>query len=189
MKTILTEPKDIRSAIDQFKNKIIKSAISEKRTEKNFQEGASISGVEYCIPCHTDTLYVMIPDKERNEKVLLFFAVNPSTTNLSSDVEINLPLGLNRSVSGCVVKDGKNFLICNRGRFTSFKSTTPAKITLDYFKDSIITVEDFDQQFEVIYIANISSPKVIEEIIAFVKKVKHLKFKVKLDSQNKVKPY
>jgi len=131
----------------------------------------------------------MIPDKERNEQVLLLFTVNPSTTNLSPDVEINLPLGLNRSASCCFVKDGKNLLICSRGRFTSFKSSIPPKITLDYFKDSIIAVEDFDQHFEVIYIANLSSTKLIEEIIAFVKKAKHLKFKVKLESQNKVKPY
>ena len=115
--------------------------------------------------------------------------MNPSTTNLSSDVEINLPLGLDRTVSGCFVKNGKNLLICNRGRFTSFKSSIPPKIKLDYFKDSIISVDDFDQQSEVIYIANLCSPKRIEEIIAFVKKVKHLKFKVKLDYQNKVKPY
>jgi hypothetical protein len=189
MKTILTEPKDIRNAIDQFKDQIIKFATSQKKTEKNFQEGASIIGVEYCIPCHADTLYVMIPDKERNEKVPLSFTVNPSIASLASDVEINLPIGLNRSVSGCFVKDGKNLLICTRGRLTSFKSSIPTKITLNYFKDSIIAVEDFDQQFEVIYIANLNSPKVIEEIIAFVKKVKHLKFKVKLDSQNKAKPY
>jgi hypothetical protein len=131
----------------------------------------------------------MIPDKERNERVLLLFTVNPSTTNLSSDVEINLPLGLDRTVSGCFVKNGKNLLICNRGRFTSFKSSIPPKIKLDYFKDSIISVDDFDQQSEVIYIANLCSPELIEEITAFVKKVKHLKFKVKLDYQNKVKPY
>jgi hypothetical protein len=189
MKTTLTEPKDIRNAINQFKDQIIKSATSQKKTEKNFHEGTSIVGIEYSIPCHTDTLYVMIPDKERNERVLLFFTVNPSTTNLSPDVEINLPLGLDRTVSGCLVKDGKNLLVCNRGRFTSFKSVIPMKITMEYFKDSIIAVNDFDKQSEVIFIANLSSPRLLEEIIALVKKVKHLKFKVKLDSQNKAKPY
>ena len=189
MKTILTELRDIRSAVNQFKDRIIKSATSEKKTEKNFSGGASTIGIEYSIPCQKDTLYVMIPDKERNEKVPLLFTVNPSITSLSSDVEINLSLGLDRSVSGCFVKDGKNLLICNRGRFTSFKSTISRKITLKYFKDSIITVDDFNEQSEVIYIANLSSPTVIGEIIAFVKKVKRLKFIIKLDSQNKVKPY
>ena len=189
MKTILTEPKDTRSAVNQLKDRIIQFSTSQKKTEKNFHKGASIIGIEYSIPCHKDTLYMMIPDKERNERVSLLFTVNPSITSLTSDVEIDLSLGLDRSVSGCFVKDGKNLLICNRGRFTSFKSTISMKITLDYFKDSIIAVKDFDQQSEVIYIANLSSPKLIEEIIAFVKKVKRLKFIIKLDSQNKVKPY
>ncbi|MEI6887642.1 MAG: hypothetical protein ACOYM0_05740 [Bacteroidales bacterium] len=189
MKTILTEPKDIRNAVNQFKDQIIKSATSQNKSKKNFHVGTSVLGIEYAIICHTDNLHVMIPDKERDERALLLFTLNPSTTNLSSDVEITLPLALNRSISGCFVKDGKNLLVCNRGRFTSFKSVIPSKITLDYFKDSIIAVNDFDRQSEVICIANLCSPNLFEEIIAFVKKVKHLKFKVKLDSQNKAKPY
>jgi len=189
MKTILTEPKDIRSAVNQLKDQIIKSATSQKKTEKNFHEGTSIIGIEYSIPCHKDTLYVMIPDKERNERVLLLFTVNSIITSLTSDMEINLPLGLDRTVSGCFIKDGKNLLICNRGRFTSFKSATPMKITLDYFKDSVISVNDNDKQTEVIFIVKLSAPKLLEEIIAFVKKVKQLKFKIRLDSQNKAKPY
>lgn len=189
MKTILTEPQDIRSAVNQFKDQIIKSSTSNKKTQKNFSEGASTIGIEYSIPCQQDILYVMIPDKEWKERVRLLFTLNPRTTNFTSDVEINLPLGLDRSISGCFVKDGDDMLICNRGRFTSFKSTISMKITLKYFKDSVIAVDDFDKQSEVIYIANLSSLTLIEEIIAFVKKVKQLKFKIKLDFQNKGMPY
>ena len=121
----------------------------------------------------------MIPDNDWGGRIPLLFTLNPKTSSFTSDVEINMPLGLNRSVGGCFVKDNGALLICNRGRFTSFKSSIPKQTSLEFFKDSIIAVEDYDKSSEMIFIANLQSKDLVEQIASFVNQVKCLKGGIK----------
>jgi hypothetical protein len=130
----------------------------------------------------------MIPD-DWGERIPLLFTLNPKLSNFTSDVEINIPLGLNRSVGGCFVKEGEEILICNRGKFTSFKSSIPYKVSLEFFKDSLISVDDAGKDANVIQISELNSSSLVDEIAIFIKELKKLKFKIKIDSQNKGLPY
>lgn len=189
MKNVITDPAKIEEAVSHIKSQVIKLAVKNKKTEKHFPGGLSTSGFEYKVPCSLGFLYVMLPDKYWNERIPLLFTLNPKSSNFTSDVEINMPLGLDRSVGGCFIEDGNDILICNRGRFTSFKSSIPINTSLTFFKDKVISVNDGGKDAEVIYIANLKSTECIDQIAAFVKKLKALKFRTKLDDQNNSLPY
>ena len=189
MKTILTESQSIRDAVNQLKNQIITLAVSNKRSGKNFPGGVSTKGNEYSIPCSLGSLFVMIPDNDWNERIPLFFTLNPKTSDFITDIEIYLPLCLDRSVGWCLVMDNTEILICNRGRFTSFKSAIPYKTSLTFFRDSVISVDDSGKDAGVISIANLKSPDCIEQIALFVKKIKVLKRRIKIEAQNKSLPF
>ncbi|HPT71564.1 MAG TPA: hypothetical protein PLE74_04725 [Candidatus Cloacimonadota bacterium] len=175
MKTVLIEPQDIRRAINEFKDQITKGAVSTKRKETHFPGGAHTVGTEYTLTCSLGKLFVMIPDRDWGERIPLLFTLNPKTSNFTSDAEINIPLGLNRRVGGCIVEEDSAKFICNRGRFTSFKSSIPKQASLEFFKNSIISVVDGDKDANLICIADLSSPNLVEEIASFVNELKVLK--------------
>jgi hypothetical protein len=184
MKTIIIDPQENRRVANLLKSQLERISVGKRERDVDFPGGSYSKCAEYLLPCSEGKLYAMIPG-DWGERIPLLFTLNPKIANFTSDVEINIPLGLNRSVGGCFVNDSEEILICNRGRFTSFKSSIPYKVSLEFFKEQLISVNDAGKDANVIYITNLSSPSLVDEISIFVKRLKKLKFRIKIDSQNK----
>jgi len=185
MDYILFEPDEIIETNRWFRSSVISNSIDNRRVTRHFAGGDSSAGFEYTLNCKNGKFMVMFPDKELwNERIPNLFSLNPKGSDYTSDVEINIPLGLDRSVGGCYVKSGDAILICNRGKFTSYKSSIQKEISLNHFKDSIIHVQDGDRESDVIMIANLTNPDFIDQLALFTKELKKLKFKIKVEIQN-----
>ena len=72
----------------------------------DFPGGSYSDCIEYAINCDEGLLYSMLPEADWKERVPFLFSLDPQVKNFTSDVEINLPLVLNRSVTGCLIRDG-----------------------------------------------------------------------------------
>lgn len=171
MKEIIIEPREVREAANQFRELIRKAAKSYIKKEMSFPGGGSSNGTEYTIEGTFGKLLVNIPDKPWNERLPHLFVLNPKTKIYTSDLEINVYLGLNRFVSGCYVKFDEEISICHRGRFTIYKSPISKRKAFEYFEKRVITIEDGEKISEVIEIAKLSSPNLINQLAQFVKEV------------------
>ena len=185
MDYILLEPDEIVETNRWFRNSVMSNSIESRKVTRHFAGGDSSGGIEYTLNCQYGKFMVMFPDKERwNERIPNLFSLNPKGSDYTSDVEINIPVGLNRSVGGCFVKNTDEILICNRGVFTSYKSSIRKEISLQHFKDSIIHVQDGDRESDIIMIANLTESDFIDQLALFTKELKKLKFKIKVEIQN-----
>ncbi|HPD57620.1 MAG TPA: hypothetical protein PKW17_10310 [Smithellaceae bacterium] len=180
MRSVLTKKNEITSAVHYFRQKI-RTAFSEaKKVEIGFPGGGQSSGVEYSAITSHGMITIMIPDKKMwNQRIPHLVNLNPSAKRHAPDVELNIPMKLDRNVSACYVQDGKDILICSRGKFTVFKSPILKPLVLDYFREWLIPVQDGDRETLMIPVAALSSPGLSEQIAEFVSQVKLLKEKYK----------
>ncbi|SDQ91625.1 hypothetical protein SAMN05216487_4633 [Pseudomonas sp. UC 17F4] len=95
---------------------------------------------------------------------------------LSPDAEINIPDGLNRSVSGLLVAAPQGeTLICHRGTFTAFRGRVPRQYAFEHFHDWLMEVDDDGRATDVIAVSSTNSPSIANDIAEFLFKVKRLK--------------
>lgn len=180
MKSILTDKKEITHAVELLRRKIRTAFPNAMQDKIGFPGGGTASGVRYSATTSLGTLTVMIPNKHFwNRRIPHLINLNPSQGIHAPDVELNIPLSLNRTVSACCVRDGKDILICSRGKFTVFKAAVPKDQSMRFFREWLISVVDGDRQAEVIPVAALSSPALADQIAAFVSQVKMLKEKYK----------
>jgi hypothetical protein len=179
MKELIYEPKEVQSAVNQFRRLIIAASETPEKKEMNFPGGGNSMGIEYKIDLKPDPLIINIPEKPWNGRYPHLFVLNPGKGNYTSDLEINIYLGLNRAVSGCFVKSEKDISICHRGRFTIFKRAISKSTALSHFENKVITIDDGGKTSEVIEIVNLSSPDMTTQLAKFVKEVINFKKKIK----------
>ena len=98
---------------------------------------------------------------------------------LSPDVEINVPLGLSRRVSGLFVADasGDKVFLCHRGKINRQGGGFTKQAALEHFSEQLISVDDAGQTADVIRVCSLSSPSMINELAEFVNEVATLKRK------------
>ena len=191
MKEILIEPQRIRDAINQFRNIITKSAIETKRAPRTFRGGGYTVGVEYTLESSLGKFLVLLPDEDRWSEGVVphLFNLKPKGNNYTTDVELNIPMGLDRSVGGCYIIDDKNLFIGNRGIFTVINSRVKKQVVMKCFEDLVVRVQDYDKESEIIEIASLSDDDCIEKLAKFTHRIKKLKFKIKIENQDKGMPF
>ncbi|MCP2141277.1 hypothetical protein [Pseudomonas poae] len=108
---------------------------------------------------------------------------------LFPDAEINIPDGLDRSVSGVLAVGGKGrIMICHRGAVTAFRGKVRTRITLDHFQAWLQEVDDDGRSAQVIAISSTDSSTIAEDIAEFVFEVKRLKDRLKAESRDDYVP-
>lgn len=175
MKFIVTNKKDIASSVAIFKKKI--SALSEtpEKREWTFPNGTKDIFLTYAITTNLGELSVAIPKRTESGQNH-YFALGDK---LTPAVEVNIPMGLNRKVSGAYVKHGKQILICHRGRFTAYRGPIRKEISFAYFEKWLVTVEDNDKQSSLITITSLESSSLANDIAEFVSAVSDMKAQIK----------
>jgi hypothetical protein len=174
MKTLITDPLEIRRAANQLRGQLEKLGAFIREREIKFPGGMYSDCVEHLLNCSQGKLYAMFTE-DWGERIPFLFSLNPRTKDFTSDVEINFPLGLDRRVNGCFVKEGDKISICHRGRFTKSTSSIPKIVALHYFKESLIPIDDAGKDAQVILISSLGSTNLTDEIVNFLINVKGLK--------------
>jgi len=175
---VLTEERGIRNAIGQFRANIKRSFSGPMRVTFTFP-GVSeqMAGNQYRQLTEHGELTITFPDEEvLNNRMLHFACLGQDRQGaFSPDVEINIPLGLDRRVTTCCVQGGESVLICSRGRVTAYMAAIKKSITLEFFHDWLIPVLDGRKSIEVIPITTVDSRSLAEDIGRYVRHVKMLK--------------
>jgi len=171
---ILTNVTEIKKSISMFRSLLAKAAEGRKLMEWTFPDGERGSFSTFTLGTTEGTLLVGIPDRWGNRVPHLFY-IKREGRALSPDVELNIPLGHDRSVSGAYLRNSKDIWLCHRGTFTSFRGRVPRQIAFQYFNKWLVEAYDENTLIQIIPIAALSSPTIVEDIAQFVQAVISLK--------------
>lgn len=179
MVQIIEQEQSIRGAIQQFRRLIKDSSFENEVLQWAFPNGEKADIETYKMNTHHGTLGVGIPEHQWNNRVPHLFTLSLEASAISPDVEINIPLTLDRSVSGVYVKNGKDIWLCSRGMFTAYRGKIKRELTFSYFDKWLLDVNDVDKRTSIIPIAALTSPDISNQIANFVLSVNDLKEKYK----------
>jgi len=182
MKSVITNRKELSSSVIVFQKRIASLADRMQSMEWAFPNGEKVRCATYSVSTDLGQLLVAVPNKWKGRQAHLF-ALNHDSGALAPDVEINIPDGLDRKVSGAYVKSGKNVLICHRGVFTAYRGRIPKEISLAYFEKWLVAVEDDDREARLISVASLESNSFANDIAEFVSAVAEMKEQFKSDNK------
>ena len=174
MPQVLVDTNKITSAIESFRKIIKEQFTGPLRSYRTFPQGERVYVEEYWADTKYGKLTIALPLEDWNTRVPHLITLG-SFDATAPDVELNIPLGLDRRVSGVYVKNNEDIWLCSRGKFTSYRSAIKKDLTLSHFAKWLITVQDVDRDTEVIPVGAISSPYIVNQISEFVQHVKKLK--------------
>lgn len=178
MKSVITDNKKLSSSVAAFQRRIASLAQQVRSTEWAFPGGGKAVCTTYTVATDLGELLVAVPEKWQGRQAHLF-ALNYGGGTLAPDVEINIPDGLNRRVSGVYVQSDKSVLICHRGGFTAFQGMIPKDVSFAYFNKWLVAVEDADKEAHLISVASLESKSLANDIAEFVSAVKEMKTQFK----------
>jgi hypothetical protein len=179
MRKILTKDTEIKKSISIFRSILAKTAIEKKKREWTFPNGERDTFETFSLNTTEGTLLVGIHDRWNN-RVPHLFCLEREGRALSPDVELNIPLGLDRSVSGAYLRDTKDVWLCTRGSFTSFRGKIKREVAFKHFDKWLVDVLDDGKAALVIPVASVSSPTMVEDLAQFVQAVISLKEDLKM---------
>lgn len=186
MAQVIEQEKRIRSAIQKFR-KIIKDASFENEVlQWAFPNGKKDDLDTYKLKTRHGTLGVGIPKGQWNTRVPHLFTLSLDASTISPDVEVNIPLMLDRKVSGVYVENGKDIWLCSRGMFTAYRGKIKRELSFSYFDKWLLDVNDADKTAPIIPIAALTSPNIANQIANFVISVNDLKERYKKSGNGEV---
>lgn len=174
MREILTKDTEIKKSISKFRSILANKATERKKREWTFPNGERDKFQTFSLLTTEGTLFVGIHDRWNN-RVPHLFCLEREGRALSPDVELNIPLGIDRSVSGVYLRDTKDVWLCTRGGFTSFRGKIKREVAFKHFEKWLVDVSDDGKYARVIPVASLSSPTMVEDIAQFVQAVISLK--------------
>ncbi|MBK8202613.1 MAG: hypothetical protein IPK68_09965 [Bdellovibrionales bacterium] len=179
---VIEKKKEILAALASFKSAIRKSCIKLGKRQMMFPGGGVADSVEAfgCTTKHGQ-LVVGFPDEDWGTRVPIFLNLNPPEKKYAPNVEINIPLEDNRSVSGCFVIDRARhtIVVASRGILTSNKSRISKDLVYAYFKDWLFESTDSDVDSQLISVGVVNSSRLTEDLAEYVAAVNRLKEKIK----------
>ncbi len=179
MAQIIEHEKSVRSAIRKFRRIIKDASFAKEVIQWVFPNGAKDNLETYKLNTRHGTLGVGIPKGQWNTRVPHLFTLSLDSSIVSPDVEINIPLSLDRRISGVYVKTGSDIWLCSRGMFTSYRGKIKRDLTFSYFYKWLLDVKDGDKTALIIPVAALTSPDIANQIAEFVLSVNELKEKYK----------
>lgn len=179
MAQIIEQEQSIQDAIQKFR-KLIKDASFENEVlQWVFPNGEKADIETYKLNTSHGTLGVGIPEHQWSNRVPHLFTLSLEASVISPDVEINIPLTLNRRVSGVYVRKENDIWLCSRGMFTAYRGRIKRELTFSYFDKWLLDVDDGDKIASIIPVAALTSPDISNQIANFVLSVNDLKEKHK----------
>lgn len=179
MAQVIEQEKHIKTAIRQFRRLIEDSSFENHVFQWAFPNGEKADVKTYKLRTSSGILGVGIPDRQWNNRIPHLFTLSLDVSPKSPDVEINIPLSLDRRVSGVYVKNGEDIWLCSRGRFTAYRGKIKSDIALAYFDKWLVEVEDGGRTTTIIPVAALTSPDITNQIANFVSSVHELKERYK----------
>ena len=173
MYEIIEQHDDILEAVGKFRNLIRGYSIEDDVKVWSFPTQGEYSIRTYKLSSPHGDLAVGLPKDPLDGRFLHLFTALTDAESLSPQVEINIHSGAKQSVSGLYVKDGKNILLCTKGKFHHIKT----EIALAHFSDRLIDIQDANKISSVIVVGELGSPNFVEKMVDFVKGVVDLKKK------------
>jgi len=177
MPSTMVEEEQIKKAIKRFKTRIKKELTKGQVRNCTFQNGGSIEGQEFYTETKNGRLSIVIPSHKwgYDDRDLFYVALNSENGRFTPNTELNIPYGLNRYIQTCLVKDGKNIMICHRGKFTVGNGSLTKQKGLEHFENKTILIDDGGKEIWVTRITKLTSKYFAEEIAEFTFEVNVLK--------------
>jgi len=185
MRVLETRDENLK-VIEIFRARLEKIAFKSEGMEWAFPNGDRAIHPTYSISTHLGDIQVGVPSS-RDEKVTHYIRFANMEGAISPDVEINIPLEHNRKFSGLYAQSGREYWLCSRGSFTSFRGSIKREFTFPYFDKWLVSVLDKDKTAKVIPVCSLASPTIADDIATFVAAVQELKGRYK-DTDNKNEP-
>jgi hypothetical protein len=175
MREILTRKRDIVAAVGRFRRAVAAHSASVRRAEWIFRDGKRALLSTHTIDTRAGRLLVGLPAKASDPTPHLF-RLDREEGDLAPDVELNVPLKLDRKYSGVYarVEDGA-LCLCTRGVFTAYPGRVPRELAFLHFEKWLIDVADGDAQGRVIPVVALDAPTLGDDLVEFLGAVMALK--------------
>ena len=175
MREILTRKRDIAAAVGRFRRAVAAHSASVRRAEWIFRDGKRMLLSTYTIDTRAGRLLVGLPAKASDPTPHLF-RLDREEGDLAPDVELNVPLTLDRKYSGVYARamDG-SLCLCTRGVFTAYPGRVPRELAFLHFEKWLIDVVDDGARGRVIPVAALDAPTLGDDLVEFLGAVMALK--------------
>lgn len=172
---VITANALLRRGIRSLQKSLIDQAEPRGTKMWAFPSGDNATCRTYAVETDLGEMLFAVPPPWDGRQAHLF-KLGYKDGTLSPDAEINIPDGLNRSVSGLLVAAPQGeTLICHRGTFTAFRGRVPRHYAFEHFHDWLMEVDDDGRATDVIAVSSTNSPSIANDIAEFLFKVKRVK--------------
>ena len=161
---ILIDTTEIQKAIEVFQNKIKNLAIKTEVQEWVFPSGGQASYETYTLNTANGKFKVAFAGDWGGREAHLF-TLETDEKKLTSNLEINISYSGNANVAGVFLQDNDRLALGHRGIINAFRGRIPKDITMEQFKDKVISTTS---NSSVIFISYLDSDDFIDEISSFV---------------------
>ena len=175
MREIFTRKRDIAAAVGRFRRAIAAHGASVRKADWEFRDGTHASLSTYAIDTRAGRLLVGLPATASDPTPHLF-RLDRDEGDLAPDVELNVPLKLDRKYSGVYARATDGALcLCTRGVFAAYPGRVPRELAFLHFEKWLIDVVDGDAQGRVIPVVVLDSPTLGDDLVEFLGTVMALK--------------
>ena len=175
MARVLTVEKELRAAVSTFQKNIRNNCQFRASEPFTFPGNPEVFIANIYVFRSTSKNLVIGIRPEDPRKKIFYHWFRLGDAHRSSDLELNIPIALNRRLNVCVVEQESDILICCRGKFTSYQDRIPQAFSLDYFSNRLIYVDDITADKKMIEVSSVSSKSLCSDLMGFTQKVKDLK--------------
>ena len=170
MLEVMTEKAGIENALRKFRKRVAFISGKPVNVKWSFPSGNSVVSQTYSFQSGRGEIRMGFPGIWDGRAVHLF-ALDPKGNSLVPDVEVNIPLKLDRRVSGVCARNGDEIWLCTRGRFTSHRNPIPVMKTFSHFQPWLVDMIDVDRKTQVIPVAALEDRNLANDIGEFVNAV------------------
>ena len=167
MREILTRKRDIAAAVGQFRRTIAAIAAPPRKAEWVFPNGERLNVNTYVVSTRSARLFIGLPLRAAG-RIPHLFHLDRDEPALTPDVELTVPVGLDRRQSGVYVRDDAITLLATRGSFSASRGKIPRERVFRYFAKWLIPARDGAEEAMVIPVAAADAPALAGDLIAFV---------------------
>jgi hypothetical protein len=177
MREILTRKREIAAAVGSFRRAIADIAPTPRKAEWTFPNGERLTLTTYALATRSARLMVGLPLRAAGRVPHLFHLERDEAT-LTPDVELTVPIALDRRQSGVYVRDGAATLLATRGSFSASGGKIARERVFRHFAKWLLPARDGNAQASVIPLVAVDSPTLGADLMAFVRAV--ILFKIAL---------
>ena len=171
MFNLITNDQEIQTAIEKFQKRIKELAIESKTQEWVFPSGGQASYQTYTLNIKKGKIKVAFAGDWGSREAHLF-TIETDEPKLTPNLEINIPYSSNANVAGVFLQENDRLALAHRGIINAFRGRIPKEITMEQFKDKVVSTASSSN---VIFISYLDADDSIDKIASFVSSVSDFK--------------